>query len=305
MVGEINSKGGVFSLDDFANYDVITSLVIPSRFEGLNVYGAPPPSGCAILQYILSVWSEWKVDGSGFDAKTRHLLAETFKLAFAHSRQLHNESDNVEHIRSIINTDFAGSYDVDHSLPPSSMSTTHFSVVDSFGNAIAYTSSNGSYFGSKIYSKSCGVLFNNAMTDFNDTGREGDLSHGHSYMRPQSRMSPIILVNDDRDVASVFGASGGYWIPTTVALALIRYHKLGFSLKDSIDLPRFHHQCVPNCIFVQEDFPIDWKKDFERHGHQVEYSVLTAVIQAVARDTVNGKLIAVCDCHKTGQPDGY
>ncbi|XP_065834444.1 glutathione hydrolase 1 proenzyme-like [Oscarella lobularis] len=329
MVNDIKAAGGVLSYEDFASYEVRECNGVESKFNGRKVYGVPPPGGSAVLQYIFNILSELNL-GERFDDETRHFITEVFKFAFAERQKLGDNAGVDDVVASLLKPSKAAQVqskiDPDATFPPeyycdgddgiyslsSDTGTTHFCIVDSDGNAVSLTTSIGWYFGSQVYSDSLGIIYNSEMDNFSYSGGPGFMGLPPSPFnfiaprkRPQSSLSPIVMLDGNGDIAVVIGASGGLWIPTTIAIALVRYYKYKYSLQDAIDKPRFHHHFLPNHVTVQSDFPASWREGLERRGHRVEVSNLTAVIQAIVRDAESKKLIAACDCRKQGQPEGY
>jgi gamma-glutamyltranspeptidase/glutathione hydrolase len=165
--------------------------------------------------------------------------------------------------------------------------TTHFSVLDRFGNAVACTLSVNTRFGSKILVPKTGIVLNNEMDDFaihpsgNVYGLVGN--HANSLQpkkRPLSSMAPTIILHGDRPELIV-GAAGGPRIISAVLQTVLNVLDFQMPLKEAIEAPRIHHQWMPDELNVESKLPPETKKSLERRGHSLKERMTLGVVQAV------------------------
>jgi gamma-glutamyltranspeptidase/glutathione hydrolase/leukotriene-C4 hydrolase len=222
-------------------------------------------------------------------------------------------------------TEYGGKWNLARSgVPPTDGGTTHISIVDSNGTAVALTSTINTGFGSKVLSQSTGILLNNQMDDFSipdQTNIYGLPSSSSNFIRPGkkplSSMSPLILEHKGH-LYGVIGASGGPRIISSVAQTLLRVLGYGEGLFEAVAGPRLHHQLVPNVLYA-EDWaagPAAFRYDegtlsaLAAVGQVVRPTEWGAVVQAIlAESGVNGKQstawTGVSDPRKDGAPAGH
>ena len=170
-----------------------------------------------------------------------------------------------------------------HSLPSiqtESDQTTHYSVVDADGNAVAVTTTLNAWFGSGVTAEGLGFLLNDEMDDF--AAKQGvpnmfGLIQGPANAigpgkRPLSAMAPTIVLKDDK-LFLVLGSPGGPRIITTVANILMGVVDYGMNIQEAVNAPRFHHQWLPDVTSVEQDFPAETIKLLENMGHKVEVGI--------------------------------
>ena len=202
--------------------------------------------------------------------------------------------------------------------------TTHVSVVDADRNAVAMTSTINTNFGSKVVSRSTGILLNNEMDDFsvpNETNHYGLAPSAANFIAPRrkplSSMSPTVVLDANQNpprVVAVAGASGGPRIITAVAQVLLNVLARGMSPLEAVVAPRVHHQLVPNVVFAEsldgtvgDGAPrrVDaaTAAALRKRGHVVEFSSeKTAVAQLIVVDGDTDAVHAVSDARKGGAP---
>ncbi|XP_046570532.1 glutathione hydrolase 1 proenzyme-like [Haliotis rubra] len=188
--------------------------------------------------------------------------------------------------------------------------TSQISVVDALGNAVALTSTINFAFGSKVLGNSTGIIFNNEMDDFSTPGAVNGFGVPSSpanfikpNKRPQSSMTPSVVVDDSGDVILVIGASGGTRITTAVTQVTLQTLKFGRSAAKSVDYMRVHHQLLPDNLRIEDGFPQEIRAGLMSKGHITEYGnpVSNVVLVRVTNNTKYG----VSDWRKGGTPDGY
>jgi gamma-glutamyltranspeptidase/glutathione hydrolase len=194
--------------------------------------------------------------------------------------------------------------------PYESSETTHYSVIDAHGNAVAVTYTiNGSY-GSGVTVPGLGILMNNEMDDFTAKPGEanmfgmvqGEANAIRPGARPVSSMTPTIVLREGKPFLC-FGGPGGTRITTSVLQVLLNVVDFGMNIQDAIDRPRFHHQWKPDEISMEPGFSPDTIKLLESMGHNVRQTNLVARIEGILVD--NGWLQGGSDGRSIGTSAGY
>mmetsp|Transcript_14617 Transcript_14617/g.22041 ORF Transcript_14617/g.22041 Transcript_14617/m.22041 type:complete len:677 (-) Transcript_14617:115-2145(-) len=287
LAAEINAAGGNITGDEIRSYESTVRDAIQMNLMGHEFYGAPPPSsGGSIVGAILKFLDGYTEPIVSQGGLYYHHLAEAMKHSFAIRMALGDpdfvnvtgvisdilDGDLIPNLRSITRedsvlddvSDYGGSnYGVPANLP-NDYGTSHISVVDREGHAVAITSTVNTYFGSKIFSPSTGIVFNNEMDDFSSPNSSNYFGLAPSETnfikpgkKPLSSMSPTIMVrNSDKRVRLVGGASGGSRIITATAQVLLNYLCRGMSLLDAVIHPRIHSQLLPEYVYL-EDMTLD------------------------------------------------
>ncbi|XP_065831106.1 glutathione hydrolase 1 proenzyme-like [Oscarella lobularis] len=329
MVQEINELGGGFTYDDFALYETPSGSALQGEFMDMTVYGMKPPASGVVHQLMLNILSGYDMTADDFGLLSYQRTIETFKFAYGQRNKLGDpvfEPDVEDLVDVMMNPATANEmrakimddatfppeyYEGNYSLPDEH-GTTHFSVIDSDGNAVALTTTVNTYFGSKIHSPTLGLIYNDEMRDFStpNTTDVWDLPpNPRNFVkpgkRPLSSTCPSVLVDSNGDVAMAIGAAGGSRITPAVALAVTKFYIFQKTLLESIDPPRPHHQLIPNVVFIENSFPDEYADGLRDIGHQVNLTSSGAVVQGIVRDPNTKELTAVCDIRKDGEPDGF
>ena len=231
-----------------------------------------------------------------------HLVAETMKHAFADRAQYLGDPDFVKApISMLLSKDYAawirGRISSAKTYTPKYYGltnfkteqggTTHLSVLDRFGNAVACTLSVNTRFGSKILVPKTGIVLNNEMDDFaihpsgNVYGLVGNEANSlQPKKRPLSSMTPTIILQGDRPELIV-GAAGGPRIISATLQTILNVLDFRMPVKEAVEAPRIHHQWIPDEINVEEKVPPETKKSLERRGHAVRERGTLGVVQAI------------------------
>jgi len=309
IVETIKKEGGVMMFNDLRDYRAVWREPLVGSYRNHTVITMPPPSsgGVAILE-MLNVLEGYKLDRFQHNsADYLHLLAESMKHAFADRAQFLGDPDFVhvpvgkltaksyaEWIRARIMPDktrpptFYGYYN----YHAEKGGTTHFSVVDRFGNAVACTQSVNTRFGSKLLVPGTGIVLNNEMDDFaihSDVGNVYGLigNEANSLQpkkRPLSSMSPTIILNGNRPELIV-GAAGGPRIINATLQAILNIVDFRMPVKAAVEAERIHHQWVPDRLYFEAKIAGDQRKALEQRGHTLREQGALGVVQAI---TVNG-----------------
>ncbi len=326
IVRTMKNMGGIITATDLEHYRAVWRKPIAVNYRGYRVFSMPPPSSGGIaLAQILKIVEPYKLSGMDFHGpKHIHLLAEAERLAFADRAkhlgdpdfypvpvdsllsekylQVQSKSIRFDSARSSQTIYSKEDYeDIEH------YETTHFSIVDSLGNAVSLTTTLNLNYGSKVFVKDAGFFLNDEMDDFsakpgvpNFFGLIGNEANAIAPgKRMLSSMTPTI-VEKDGELFMVLGTPGGSTIITTVAQIIINVIDFSMSLEDAVDAPRFHHQWLPDRI-TMEDAKFDSATigQLVELGHHINYTRRIGLVDAVKLD--RDKLIGVAD--KRGSDD--
>ncbi len=271
---EMQKNGGLITKEDLAAYKAVERTPISGDYRGYQVYSMPPPSsgGIHIVQ-ILNILENFDMKKYGFgSADAMQIMAEAEKYAYADRSEYLGDPDFVKvPWQALTNKAYAKSIaeqiDINKAKPSSeirpgklapyeSNQTTHYSVVDKDGNAVAVTYTLNTTFGTGIVAGESGILLNNQMDDFsakpgvpNVYGLVGgDANAVGPNKRPLSSMSPTIVVKDGKTWL-VTGSPGGSRIITTVLQMVVNSIDYGMNVAEATNAPRFHHQWLPDsCV---------------------------------------------------------
>jgi gamma-glutamyltranspeptidase/glutathione hydrolase len=302
----MQENGGEITLADLKNYHAVERAPLVTEYKGHKVITAPPPSsgGVGIVQML------GMLDGSGYEqggfnaASTWHYLAEVMRRYYAdRSEYLADPDFYAVPLSRLLDRQYLAarraSIDRGKATPSpaiapgkaagfESMETTHFSVVDSEGNAVALTYTlNGSY-GSGVTVPGTGILLNNEMDDFATKPGEanmfglvqGEANKVEPGKRPLSSMTPTIVEKDGK-LKLVVGSPGGGRIINAVLQAIINVIDFGMNAQEAVDAPRIHHQWQPDKLYVQPGVSPDTTALLRQMGHDVTDSAYVGQLQAI------------------------
>jgi gamma-glutamyltranspeptidase / glutathione hydrolase len=280
---------------DLASYQPKLRMPLRGNYRGYEVITMPPPSsGGTVLLEMLNTLEAFPLAEMGpGSSRTIHLVAETMRRAFRDRAQLMGDTDFIqfplsELISKAYATGLRKSIDLEKATPslslparllpvPEASQTTHFSVVDKDGNAVANTYTLNGGFGSGVTLGGTGILMNNEMDDF--TSKPGvpnayGLIQGEANAiapgkRPLSAMTPTFLTRDGR-LFLVIGSPGGPTIINTVLQVILNVVDFGFTIQEAVDAPRFHHQWLPDELRMEPfGFAADVTTALEGRGHTI------------------------------------
>jgi gamma-glutamyltranspeptidase/glutathione hydrolase len=285
---------GIMTQADLDQYKVREMKPVECSYRGYGVVSAPPPSsGGVVICEILNILEGYPLKELGFrSAQAVHYQIEAMRHAYIDRNSYLGDPDFVSNpldrlldktyaakIRAAIAPNLAGvSKDIKPGVAPHEGSnTTHYSIVDKFGNAVSVTYTLNDWFGAKVTAGKTGVLLNNEMDDFtskigvpNIYGLvQGEANAIQPGKRPLSSMSPTIVTKDGKPVL-VVGTPGGSRIITAVLHTIINVIDYGMNVQEAVDAPRFHQQWLPETTSV-ENFALspDTRKILEGMGHRL------------------------------------
>ena len=325
LVAEMERGDGIITADDLANYSVVERQPVRGTYRGYEVVAMPPPSSGGIhLIQMLNILEGYDLRTAGYgSAASLHLLAEAMKPAFA-DRSVHlGDSDfyrvptqwlisktYAEEVRDDIHTkkarpssDIQAGTASDYESPQ----TTHFSVVDKEGNAVANTYTLNFSYGSGIAVPGTGMLLNNEMDDFsskpgvpNAYGLLGSEANAiEAGKRPLSSMVPTLMFEDGQ-LRLVTGSPGGSRIITTVLQQIVNLVDFDLNVAESVYAPRIHHQWQPAVLSHEKGFSPDTLKLLEKWRHQLREVRPNCALQSITV-APDGALMGASDPRR---PDG-
>ncbi|MCW8925900.1 MAG: gamma-glutamyltransferase [Xanthomonadales bacterium] len=296
LVDGVRDAGGIWSMEDLANYEVKEREPIRTRYQEYELVTAPPPSsgGIAIAE-MLNIIAPYQV--SQLDRVQRtHLLVEAMRRAYRDRAlylgdpdfyevpgQMLTDANYAAGLRAGIRFDKATPSAMlpGRDIQPGGTDTTHFSVMDDEGNMVAATLTVNTPFGSKFMVPGTGFMLNNEMDDFSTKPGEPNAwgligftaNEVQPHKRPLSSMSPTLMFGKDRQ--GIIGTPGGSRIITMVLLGVLDFFE-GNGPESWVSLPRFHHQYMPDTIFAEPGaFSPDEVAALETMGHAIDVKSYT------------------------------
>lgn len=300
IVDSAAKTGGVIGMDDLKNYKVRWLTPMTHDFKGHKIYLAPPPSsGGVVIKTALTLIEDLKVDQLPMlSVNEFHGLAEVLKRAFRGRSLLGDPDFHKNPLTFLLGDDYIKSMEKSYKLDTASIfkplaasdvkekpETTHYSILDSEGHAIALTVTLNGEYGSGVVTEKFGIALNNEMNDF--TTRPGEpnmfeLTQGNGNLvepgkRPLSSMSPTLVEKDGKIVMSL-GAPGGPRIISGVLQVLYRTLVSGLDADQAVQMPRLHHQFLPNKIHMEtERVSPELVEGLKKRGHEVSSGTVAKV----------------------------
>lgn len=292
VVRASQNNGGILSMRDFAQYTAPWGKPVRCEYHGNTILSTPPPSsGGVTICEILGILNPYPVAKWGYGSfNYSHYLIEAERRAFADRNTYLGDPAFVDnpisellsrpHLaalrRTIVPEKATPSSEISGSLgAPEGQHTTHYSIVDRDGNAVAVTYTLNFYFGSGYIAGNTGFFLNNELGDFtakpgvpNSFGLvQGEINQIEPGKRPLSSMSPSIVLKNNSPYI-VTGSPGGSTIISTVLESMINVIDFGFNIKQAVTAPRIHNQWLPDSTRVQPGYLTDdVKKQLEAIGH--------------------------------------
>ena len=294
IAADMRAHGGLITLDDLKNYRAVSRQPLKGTYRGYELLSMPPPSsGGVALFEMLNILEQYPMASLGFDsARKDHVLIEAMRRAFADRAEFLGDTDFVRvPVSGLISKSYAAglakSIDPDRATPSSVIGhgepmrdeppqTTHFTVVDADGNAVANTYTLNGGFGSGVVVEGAGFFLNNEMDDFaakpgvpNMFGLiQGEANSVAPRKRPLSAMTPTLVLQNGKLVLAL-GSPGGPTIINTVLQVILNVFDYHMNIQQAVNAPRLHHQWMPDTIGF-EPFGIsdDTRMALEKMGHQ-------------------------------------
>ncbi|MBZ5568108.1 MAG: gamma-glutamyltransferase [Acidobacteriia bacterium] len=351
LAAAIQKGGGLITAKDLADYEVKEREPVHGSYRGMEIYSAPPPSsgGVALLE-ILNILEGYDLTkyGAG-SAEAVHLTIEAFRRAFYDRAEFMGDPDFAKipvaqlidkkygaAWRESVNPDKASAsnglkrpeifnelerYASLHALAlaPEPSNTTHYSVVDADGNAVAVTTTLNDSFGSAVTAEGLGFLLNDEMDDFTSKAGapnlfgllQGEANAIGPGKRPLSAMTPTIIVNNGK-LLLVMGSPGGPRIITTVVNVLLGIIDYGLNVQQAVNAPRFHQQWQPDWVYVERvGFSPDTLHLLRNMGHKIATedkiypSGMWGDAEVIEINPKTGERLGASDARNNGKALGY
>lgn len=319
IVDEMKRGGGYVTLDDLKNYKAKWRTPHTFSYKGYTIVSMPmPSSGGALLHQMMKMIEDKTLSSYGFlSPQAVQLMTEVERRAYADRAQYMGDADFVKVPLDILTSDAylknrMKDYDPNKSgssaitqpgIVPKEESeeTTHLSVIDKDGNAVSVTTTLNDNYGSKTVVGGAGFLLNDEMDDFsvkpgvpNMYGAIGGEANAIAPgKRMLSSMTPTIVLQNGKPFL-VVGTPGGTTIPTSVFQTIVDVIEFNMSLDDAVNKPKFHHQWMPDQIFVEPTFPKTTVAALQKMGYKLDSRGPIGRTEAI-RVLPNGKFEAVAD----------
>jgi gamma-glutamyltranspeptidase / glutathione hydrolase len=343
LAAAIHQGGGLVTAEDLAAYEVKEREPIRGSYRGYDIISAPPPSsgGVAVVEIlnILEGFDLAKLGNRSGDAI--HLEVEAFRRAFYDRAEFMGDPDFAKvPVAQLIDKKYAAAWrdsiDLNHASVSQDLkrpaifnelervaqshpaavrepeNTTHYSVVDAEGNAVAVTTTLNDSFGSRVTATGLGFLLNDEMDDFtskpgvpNAYGLiQGPANAIGAGKRPLSAMTPTIVLKDGK-LFLVLGSPGGPTIITTVANVLLGVVDFSLDIQQAVNAPRFHHQWLPDQILVEDRLSPDTMNLLRAKGHKLTVRHFWGDGECILVDPKTGERLAGADGRNNGKAVGY
>src|ERR1700756_1112911 len=346
LAAAIQKGGGLITAEDLAQYEVKEREVVRGTYRDYDVISAPPPSsgGIALLE-ILNILEGYDLARTGNrSAETIHLTAEAFRRAFYDRAEFLGDPDFAKiPVAQLIDKRYAAgwreSIDPEHASVSKDLrrptvfneleryaqahllkatairepeNTTHYSVVDPAGNAVAVTTTLNDTLGSRVTAEGLGVLLQDNMDDF--ASKQG-VPNGYGLIqgpanaigpgkRPLSAMTPTIVLKDGK-LFLVLGSPGGPTIITTVANIVTGVIDFGLDIQEAVNAPRFHNQWIPDEIMAEDRISPDTVAILRNKGHKIKMERSWGDGECIEIDPRSGERLGASDGRNNGKPVGF
>ncbi len=333
ILATVKKAGGILSAQDLNRYRVKERVPVVGTYAGAEIYSMPPPSsgGVHVIQ-MLNVLEQkpGSLEKGFYSREGMGLKVEIMRRAFADRAAFLGDPDFVSvPTAGLLSKGYAKAVaqeiDLEAVAPAPEVkagtpklynktNTTHFSIVDNDGIAVATTQTINYLFGSALVAGSTGVILNDEMDDFsaqpgamNVFGLVGSKANAVAPGKtPLSSMTPTIVVKNGK-VKMVLGSPGGSHIITSVWNVLVNYLGHGMEIKDAVFAPRIHHQWLPDKVIVDaRGFSPDAIATLKSKGYEVEeLAQYIGNVSAIAVDDTNGVMTGVADPRRGGLAEGF
>lgn len=328
IVAEMQRGNGLISHGDLKRYTPVWRVPVLGTYRDYVILSMPPPSsGGVLLVQMLNMLEKFDVADMGFGTRsTMHLMSEIERRAYADRATHLGDSDFYPvPIQELIDKNYAlermEDFNPDEAsksatikagaVSAESLETTHLSVIDHDGNAVALTTTLNSGYGNGFVVEGAGFLLNNEMDDFSakpgEPNQFGLVGAEANAIEPRKRMlssmTPTIVINQDEEYLLVTGSPGGSTIITTVLQVIVNSIDHKMSLYDAVASPRFHHQWLPDRITLEmQDFDRKVEEDLRLLGHETVHR--GSIGDANSAQKIGNQIIGVSDPRNDGRAVG-
>jgi gamma-glutamyltranspeptidase/glutathione hydrolase len=322
MLSYLKEKGGIMKMDDLKSYEAIWRDPVSFKYGELNIISmSPPSSGGIVLGQIMKMVEPFPLNEYGHNSvKTVQVLTEAERRAYADRSFYLGDPDFVEiPSQQLLSQEYLKdrmeNFSFDQATPSSSLKhgelggyesdeTTHYSIVDQFGNAVSVTTTLNGAYGSKLYVEELGYFLNNEMDDFSakpgDPNMFGLIGAEANSIAPGKRMLSSMtptIVEKNGDLFMVVGTPGGSTIITSVLQVILNVTEFDMGMQQAVNVPRFHHQWLPDEItFEPNGFEKEVLVSLKSKGYQIKEGESTIIgkVNAILK-LPSGKLEGAAD----------
>ena len=354
LAAAVQKGGGLITVDDLAHYEVKEREPVRGNYRGYEVISAPPPSsgGTVLIESLNMLEGYGLAKMESRSSESVHFTTEAFRRAFFDRAEFMGDPEFSKiPVAQLLDKRYAAAWqetiDPQHASSSKELKrpvvfneleqyaaahspavaqresnhTTHYSVVDAEGNAVAVTTTINDWFGSRVTAEGLGFLLNDEMDDFSakpgvpnaDGLIQGAANAIGPGKRPLSSMTPTIVVHNGKTVM-VLGSPGSSKIITTVANVLMGVVDYGMNIQEAVNAPRFHNQWMPDVLNVEKWFSPDTMNALKKMGYDVQvgvgsgedYSAYWSDAECIAIDEKTGDRLGATDGRNTnGKAVGY
>ena len=344
LAAAMQKGGGLITERDLADYEVKERPAIHGTYRGYDIYSAPPPSsGGIVLMEALNILEGYDLGKMGRHPEAEHLTIEAYRRAFFDRAEFLGDPDFSQiPVAQLIDKKYGAAWRETLNPDKATLSqdlkrpaeftqleryaathapilaahepedTTHYSVVDPDGGAVAVTTTLNDNFGSRVTADGLGFLLNDEMDDFasapgvpNMFGLiQGPANAVGPGKRPLSAMTPTIVTKGDK-LLLVLGSPGGPTIITTVANVLMGDLDYGMNIQQAVDAPRYHHQWMPDEVMLEDDFPAADITALEKMGHRLAKRHRIGDAECIAINPLTGERMGASDPRNEGKAIGF
>jgi len=316
------SNGGLMTLDDMASYEAKYRIPIETNYRGFKIISMPPAaSGGLVLLQTLNILENFNIKDSGHNsAQTIHILSEAMQRAYADRAEYHGDPDFYKvPVNSLLNKQYSSDlsksiqkertpdgkiFEGDLTKYDESPDTTHFSIIDSKGNAVSNTYTLGSSFGSGVTIEKGGFLMNNQMRNFSHFYGQENAEYGTSEankLEPGKRMistqAPTLVFKPNGELMMILGSPGGGKIPNIITQVISNVIDHEMSFTEAVMAPRIN-QRLEGRLQLETGFSPDTINLLQQRGHETETSTTMGSVQAVFIEEDN--IYGVADTRRPG-----
>ena len=285
IVNSVNKTGGIMTIDDLKNYESVWRDPVKFKYKDLEVISMSlPSSGGILLGQMLKVIEDYDIKSFGHNSvKTIQLLVEAERRAYADRSHFMGDPDYMNlPVYELMDKEYVvdrmENFSWDKATPSSEVKhgniivqesdeTTHYSIIDKYGNSVSVTTTLNNSYGSKVFVEEGGFFLNNEMDDFSSKPGHPNFygligSEANSIQpgkRMLSSMTPSIILKDSKP-SLIVGTPGGSTIITSVLQTILNVYEFDLSVQEAVNAPRFHHQWLPDVVIFEEGI-INKEKD--------------------------------------------
>ena len=285
IVKSVNKTGGIMTIDDLKNYESVWRDPVKFKYKDLEIISMSlPSSGGILLGQMLKVIEDYDIKSFGHNSvKTIQLLVEAERRAYADRSHFMGDPDYMNlPVYELMDKEYVvdrmENFSWDKATPSSEVKhgniivqesdeTTHYSIIDKYGNSVSVTTTLNNSYGSKVFVEEGGFFLNNEMDDFSSKPGHPNFygligSEANSIQpgkRMLSSMTPSIILKDSKP-SLIVGTPGGSTIITSVLQTILNVYEFDMSVQEAVNAPRFHHQWLPDVVIFEEGI-IDKEKD--------------------------------------------